>query len=120
MSVYSEAGNASLKQVIDHLRSLPADMRVKDGFSNPHSYRGYYEDLAFEPKADCAVRDMLEAAESALGTTYEGWKGGAFTMTEYTDCWLAKRGACGIPIVIPGMEKPFYSLPEAPTRGGGK
>lgn len=62
------------------------------GFANPHSYRGYYEQLAFEPAADVTIGDMLKAAKSALGATYEGWKGGDFTMHKYTDCWLAEQG----------------------------
>jgi hypothetical protein len=65
------------------------------GFGKPHSYRGYYEQLAFEPTADVMIGDMLEAAKSALGATYEGWKGGDFTMHERTDCWLAEEGHSG-------------------------
>lgn len=62
------------------------------GFANPHSYRGDYCDLAFEPVANIAVGDMLAAARSALGATFEGWKGGDYTMFEHTDCWIAERG----------------------------
>lgn len=66
-----------------------------DGFDGPHSYRGYYEQLAFEPTPDVAVSDMLSSARSALGATYEGWKGGNYTMDEHTQCWLAWEGEGG-------------------------
>lgn len=62
------------------------------GFGSPHSYRGYYEDLAFAPGGRVTVAEALESAKGALGSTYEGWKGGEYTMGEYTDCWLAQEG----------------------------
>jgi hypothetical protein len=65
------------------------------GFADPHSYRGYYHELAFEPRRNIAIGDMLEAARSALGATYEGYKGGDYTMTEHTDCWIAEYGSDG-------------------------
>lgn len=65
------------------------------GFGRPHSYRGYYEQLAFEPVLATSVKAMLVAAESAIGTTYQGWKGGDFTMDEYTSVWLALEGDGG-------------------------
>jgi hypothetical protein len=65
--------------------------RVRIGFTNPHSYRGYYEQLAFERAENVAVGDMLAAAQSALGRTFQGWKGGDYTMREYTDVWLVQE-----------------------------
>jgi hypothetical protein len=38
---------------------------------------------------------MLADARSALGATFHGWKGGEYTMAEYTDCWLAVAGCTG-------------------------
>jgi hypothetical protein len=65
------------------------------GFANPHSYRGDYRDLAFEPVANISIGDMLTACRSALGFTFDGWKGGDFTMTESTDCWISMHGESG-------------------------
>jgi hypothetical protein len=86
-----------LGQLIDRLRREPdQSRRVKIGFGNPHSYRGYYEDVAFEIVRDVTVGDMLAAAESALGNTYGGWKGDEFTMGWYTNTWLVSEwGDCG-------------------------
>lgn len=65
------------------------------GFANPHSYRGYYDQLAFEPVENISVGDVLAACRAALGATFEGWKGGEYTMTETTDCWISRHGESG-------------------------
>lgn len=84
-----------LYQLIGVLEEADPDSVVKLGFHNPHSYRGYYEDLAFEPALNVRVGDMLADAQSALGATFQGYKGGDFTMSSHTDCWLADYGSCG-------------------------
>lgn len=38
----------TLGQLIEILESMPADTEIR-GLNCPHSYRGYYYDLAFEP-----------------------------------------------------------------------
>ncbi len=40
-----------------------------------------------------SVGQMLTDARFALGATYEGWKGGEYTMETYTECWLAYPGS---------------------------
>ena len=84
-----------LGDLIKMLEAADPDMVVPNGFNHPHSYRGYYHELAFEPAQNVTVREMLEAAKGAVGTTYEGWKGGDFTMQEYSDCWLSEEGRAG-------------------------
>lgn len=82
----------TLGELIAALEKPDPSRKVPLGFASPHSYRGIYAELAFEPKADVTVGEMLASARSALGATYEGWKGGEYTMTGYTDCWLAEHG----------------------------
>jgi hypothetical protein len=65
------------------------------GFGNPHSWRGDYSELAFEPMRDVKLSEMVESAKSALGATYDGWKGGSYTMTKYTSCRLDYEGRSG-------------------------
>lgn len=65
------------------------------GFSNPHSYRGYYCCVAFEPKENATVAEMLESAKSALGATFSGYKGGEYKMDNSTDVYLAEYGRLG-------------------------
>lgn len=85
-----------LSALIGRLEAEDPAKRVPVGFHKPHSYRGYYVDLAFEVARNVTVAEMLTAARSALGATFQGWKGGDYTMRDYTSCWLvAERGDCG-------------------------
>ena len=86
----------TLGELIQVLEAADADKVVPMGFARPHSYRGYYYELAFEQEPNTTVGAMLEAARSALGTTYTGWKGGDFAMHEHTEVNLVrKEGECG-------------------------
>jgi hypothetical protein len=69
--------------------------RVQNGFGNPHSYRGYYDELAFEPQENVTVGEMLAACHEADGTTYQGWKGGDYTMGSYSNVYIAHEGSTG-------------------------
>ncbi len=82
----------TLDELIAVLEAEDPDRVLPLGFSNPHSWRGVYSELAFEPTANVTVGQMLADARSARGATYEGWKGGDFTMSGHTDCWLAEEG----------------------------
>ena len=82
----------TLGQLIERLKDENPKKILRLGFRNPHSYRGYYDQLAFEPKQLIMVEDMLKDAQSALGKTFEGYKGGEFKMSEHTDVWLAEYG----------------------------
>ena len=81
-----------LSGIIARLEREDPERVLSIGFANPHSFRGDYCDLAFEPRQNIRVGDVLDAARSALGTTYEGWKGGDYEMSEHTRCWIAYRG----------------------------
>ena len=86
----------TLEELIAILRKFleeRGDKWVKYGFNNPHSYRGYYDNLAFEPEQEVSVKQMLKDAEYALNNTFQGYKGGDFTMTKDTPVWLAYYGA---------------------------
>lgn len=77
-----------LEELINVLESVEPERILPVGFSRPHSYRGYYRDLAFCVARNVSVREMLYAARSAMGETFQGWKGGDYTMDKYTDVWL--------------------------------
>ena len=84
-----------LSELIKTLEKAPREQVVTKGFNNPHSYRGYYEELAFEPTDNTTVGEMLDCAKESLNKTYTGYKGGEYTMDEYTDCNLAWYGSTG-------------------------
>jgi hypothetical protein len=60
------------------------------------SYRGYYEQITLtqgeEPKR---VRDVLRAAQQAVGATMTGYKGGDYVMNEHTPLWASDYGDTG-------------------------
>ena len=85
----------TLGELIEILQKADPDHVCKVGFGAPMSYRGYYDELAFEPAENVTVASMLKNARSALGGTFIGYKGGEFLMSEHTDCWLAHYGHTG-------------------------
>lgn len=85
----------NLGKLIEELRNADPDYIAPIGFAAPRSYRGYYEDVAFEPAENVSVASMLRHAESALGATFEGYKGGEYTMDEWTTCWISNYGESG-------------------------
>ena len=90
----------SLNDLIDRLEELPQDMPILLGDAD--SYRGYYSDLAFAPLYDTeprTVKEALDAAEDAHGKTFEGYKGGEFTMEGDTPVWYSHYGSCGPAII---------------------
>lgn len=108
----------TLGELITALEAEDPTRVLPHGFDNPHSYRGYYDQVAFEPASNISIGDMLDAARSALGTTYEGWKGGDFTMDRYTDCWLSMVGSASGETLGPTLLRLMLAAPAAP--GGGR
>jgi hypothetical protein len=84
-----------LSTLIEHLRDMHPDTVLKFGFGEPASYRGSYDELAFAPLPAARVGDMLTHAEGALGQTFVGYKGGDFTMGEWTPTHICKYGSSG-------------------------
>lgn len=84
-----------LGELISFLEKRDPSTSMPLGFGRPHSYRGDYSNVAFRPVRDTTVGEMLQAARSALGTTYHGYKGGDYEMHEYVKCHLAAWGECG-------------------------
>lgn len=82
----------SLGELIEILEAEDPNKVVPFGFGDPHSYRGYYDELGFEPKRNVTVASMLADCRRSLGATFTGYKGGEYTMSTYTQCWLARWG----------------------------
>lgn len=94
----------TLGELIKYLEKQDQSFIAPEGLSYPHSYRGYYECLAFEPKSDVKVADSLELARKCLGKTFHGYKGGQYLMNEYTDVYLARYGSTGSELSVPILE----------------
>jgi hypothetical protein len=81
-----------LIDIVEALEAADQTHVAPIGLGEPHSFRGYYEDLAFEPERNVSVAYMLANAKKAMGSTYSGWKGGEYVMGEYTECWISYEG----------------------------
>lgn len=103
-----EAGQMTLGGLIAALKVLPGYkpvlVDVGGSLGEPDSYRGFYEQLAFEPVTEFrSVAEVLADAEEARGKTFTGYKGGDFKMTGSTLIWVSKYGQSGGPRII-GVE----------------
>lgn len=85
----------TLGHLITLLEKIPFDLKVKKGFENPHSWRGAYDELAFEPVDNTTIGEMLSEAKKALNNTYAGYKGDNFTVNEWTDVHIDFYGSSG-------------------------
>lgn len=68
------------------------------------SWRGSYEELAIGYKltgydgdsmAEVSISDFLNELKSAVGKSFEGWKGGSFHMSKNTPVWVSNPGNTG-------------------------
>lgn len=75
-----------------------ADQEALVNLGNPHSYRGYYADLALEPLngAPIKVSQLIEQLTLTLDTFETGYKGGEFLMSADTPLWIAHYGGTGL------------------------
>lgn len=95
IKAFTDESSDTLGEIIKELESLPSDLILPVGLSNPHSYRGYYDHLAFEPVENVTVEKCLRIAKGCVGKTFIGYKGGEFKMSVYTSCWLSVHGQSG-------------------------
>jgi hypothetical protein len=99
----------TLGGLIAELEKVPADTQVvidRGGrLHEPHSYRGYYSDLAFHTgDGATSAGELLAVCRGALGSVYEGYKGGDFTMDDDTPLWISSYGsASGVAVVSASM-----------------
>lgn len=87
----------TLGQLIALLDEADDDLPVEfseGGFpTDPHSYRGYYCDLALESTdEEVVVADLQETLEDVHGSELTGYKGGQFEMGTNTPLWQSEWG----------------------------
>lgn len=87
-----------LGEVIAYLKTQDPEHVAPVGLGEPHSWRGSYDELAFAPEEHVSVAEMLNNAQSAMGATFTGYKGGEFGMGKDTECHLAAHGRIGEPL----------------------
>lgn len=110
----------NLGNLIDCLEGQPSDRAVMAWLDNngenalepdaqyigdESSYRGYYEQLAFEPtNTPSTCGELLERCRGALDSVYCGYKGGQYRMGRHTPIWFAEWGDCGYKMVFARTE----------------
>jgi hypothetical protein len=107
----------NLGELIDLLKQIERDDLTSVEFDfcgiapgRLHSYRGYYEQLAIEPDNIYVLLDPFIAdLEIAVGQTYEGYKGGDFTMHRDTPVWISSYGEAKN-TVITGVKKIYNQV----------
>lgn len=89
----------TLGELLELLEKQDESRELIFGFKEPHSYRGYYECIAFEPTVGFMhVKTIKRMIEKVIGETFTGYKGGDFHMTCSTPVFLSFYGDCGIPL----------------------
>ena len=85
----------TLGGLIARLQQLDQSLEM-EGLYGPHSFRGYYCDIAFE-RGDhkLKVSEVLQTVRRCKGKTFVGYKGGNFKMVKDTPVWIAAYGGCG-------------------------
>jgi hypothetical protein len=82
----------TLGKLIDCLEAMPSTETVPN-ICKPHSYRGYYSDLAFEQKDGLRpAGELLDECRAAMGEVFIGYKGGEFVMGRNTPLWISTYG----------------------------
>lgn len=85
----------TIEDLLSRLDDMGPDVML-DGLGHPHSYRGYYSDLALEPlPGGVTVAKLAIEVNSVLGTELTGYKGGEFLMQKNTPVWVSHYGDCG-------------------------
>lgn len=88
----------TLGDLIACVEKLPVTQMIH-GLHKPHSYRGYYSDLAFEAGDKRPAGETLAMLRECMGKQFSGYKGGDYHMHAGTPCWQAEYGCCGMRIV---------------------
>ncbi len=125
---FQRSPQITLGELIERLEALPLTYLGSDGEERPKpivfdfcgaqphhltSWRGAYAELAIVPtfesvKPPSAVM-VLAMLRDALGHTFEGYKGGEFTMDAQTPVWVARWGESGNTGVI-GVRDAVYDI----------
>lgn len=85
----------TLGKLMTILEEMSPDTEVVN-LRDPHSYRGYYNDLAFKPNEGTRpASELLAECKAAMSQVFEGYKGGDFVMGALTPVWVANHGFTG-------------------------
>lgn len=106
------ATQLTLGKLIAELEKMPTDTSLPY-LMDPHSYRGYYEDLAFELwPGTTTAGELLAICNYADGRRFSGYKGGEFKMHCDTPLWVADYGCCGEKLISISASEGITTQPD--------
>jgi hypothetical protein len=107
-----ERTQMTLGKLLDALYTMDPMMGIQIS-GEPHSYRGYYEDLAFEPTVVVyTIATIISRIEkTCMGQVFHGYKGGEFAMHRNTPLWIANYGSTGQKLLGLDTESEIYVIP---------
>lgn len=83
-----------------------APKRLSPG--SAHSYRGYYDQLAFDVSEDIStVAVFLGKLRDCVGKTFTGYKGGEYLMDLSTQVWISEYAEAH-PTIVSAVEGDEY------------
>ena len=91
----------TVEEVIFHLKDALNDQGnvvLSIGLGKNMSYRGSYDEVAFEPQRNLTISECIQNVENCIDTTMFGYKGGEYECTKDTNANIAFYGSCGTPI----------------------
>lgn len=85
-------------EILHRLRRIHPGGPTRWSLGLPHSYRGYYDQVAVTVHAhESTVSEAIDVIERCLAT-FAGWTSGEYTMREDTPVWVAAAGKTGFPL----------------------
>jgi hypothetical protein len=83
----------NLKELKDYIESFPNYTVFKYGLSQPFSWRGSYDEVAFAIILDeMSKEDILNNIEIAYTDVFYGYKGGEYKYDNYTEINFEEKG----------------------------
>lgn len=114
----SEHNQITLGELIRLLEARPDGQGVCFDFgalepTGVASYRGYYAELAIGfGEHGLSLPKFIEELRAAVGTTFEGYKGGDYVMRETTPLWVANYGRSASTAVVGLCDCSFWTIIE--------
>ena len=76
----------TLKEFKEHIEKFSSNKEFKFGISEPFSWRGSYDEVAFEfTEFPMSREDILKNIKMAYDNTFYGYKGGEYTYSDHTE-----------------------------------
>jgi len=84
----------TLKEFKDYIKSFPKNAVFKCGISEPFSWRGSYDEVAFSVvESSMGKSVILKRINKAYTETFFGYKGGAYEYSDHTTVNFEEEGS---------------------------